>query len=576
MTEVDYSTNRFCMTCDAPIVLNKVSIHHEGTSKQKYFCCDKCCDAWWNSQPEHPVHDKILPSEEDAKEWKEKRTAVILMERADPYNHGYRPPHWLIAEREWGECRELLISGGNRAGKTLWAARKVVEVLINKPGANAFCCHTSKDTSVEIQQPAVYNFLPPNLRATKKSKVAYLNYSQKNGFTDRSFILPRGSRCSFMNYTQDIAVIEGREADIVWCDELVPQSWIETLRFRLTTRKGKLLITQTPLEGVASVYKEFVGAGKIIEWMDADMLEGKQAYPTWPIGKVPRVMESPNPDRRVVWFASGDNPYSDYRELKSKLSGSPLPMILVRAYGWAIDANGKAFPKFDRAVHCIPRSKVPSGGSTYMIIDPAGARNWFCIWANVYPDGKIVITREFPDFQSHGEWAIAGDKADGKKGPAQTAGAGRGFHEWRQIFREIEKELECGEPVARLIDPKAGGTPSLSEAGGTTLIDLMGMDSDEDEGMALIPAPGVPVAQRTAAINDALSYDATKPITGINEPKLYIVDDLENLIWCLSEHTGMDGDKGASKDPIDCLGMLMTSNLCYVGDGFQAVGGGSY
>ena len=146
------------------------------------------------------------------------------------------------------------------------------------------------------------------------------------------------------------------------------------------------------------------------------------------------------------------------------------------------------------------------------------------------------------------------------------------------MFRTIEAELGYGEPVMRLIDPKAGGSPALSEQGGTTLIDLLAeSDNPNDEGMAFIPAPGVPVDQSTSAINSLLSYDATQALTPLNEPALYVVKTCSNLIYALSEHTGRDGQKGASKDPIDCIGMLLVSGLAYVGNGgFNSRGGGGY
>jgi hypothetical protein len=196
----------------------------------------------------------------------------------------------------------------------------------------------------------------------------------------------------------------------------------------------------------------------------------------------------------------------------------------------------------------------------------------------VYEDGRRVVVREFPDFSGHGEWVLPGEKPDGKVGPAQTLGAGRSIREYRALFRAIEEEIGMGEPVMRMIDPKAGGSPALSEAGGTTLIDLLGESDDpEDEPMAFVPAPGVPVDQRTAAINSVLSYDATQPLTPVNEPSLYIVKDCSNLVYSLSEHTGRDGQKGATKDPIDCLGMLLVSGLAHVGrGGLDSRGGGGY
>jgi hypothetical protein len=429
-----------------------------------------------------------------------------------------------------------------------------------------------------VQQPAIYNYLPVALRATKKGRIHYLNYSRKNGFTDGSFILPNGSRCDFLNYTQSENTIEGREADMIWCDELVPQSWVDTLRYRLITRRGKLLVTQTPLEGVASVYKEFTAGSAITRFDDAELIKGKQALPTWPLGKSARTMVQPQTNRRTVFFFSEDNPYNPFDEMKSKLVTSPMGQILTRAYGWASDNIGKAFARFRPDIHCIPASKVPPGGTLYMVCDPAGARNWFCLWLLVYEDGKRIVVREFPDFSNYGEWALPSEKPDGKLGPAQTLDAGRSISEYRKLFRQIESELGYGEPVMRLIDPKAGGSPALSEAGGTTLIDLLAESDDPtDDGMAFIPAPGVPVDQRTSAINSLLSYDATQPLTALNEPSLYITDTCTNLTYALSEHTGRDGQKGCTKDPIDCLGMLLVSSLAFVGrGGFDCRGGGGY
>ncbi len=190
------------MTCNAPFEVIK---QHSGP-KQKRFCNEACNIAWWNEQPQHPVIPKVDASHPRALELKQKRTQLVLLEKADPYTYGYIPDHWEVANAEYGATQELLISGGNRAGKTLWAARRVVQTLLEKENASVLCCHTSHATSVTVQQPAIYNYLPVALRATKKGRIHYLNYSRKNGFTDGSFILPNGSRCDFLNYTGDACV----------------------------------------------------------------------------------------------------------------------------------------------------------------------------------------------------------------------------------------------------------------------------------------------------------------------------------------------------------------------------------
>lgn len=526
----------------------------------------------------HPVIPRVDAAHPRAVELRGQRTQLVLLEKADPYTYGFVPDHWEVGNEQWSLCQEMLISGGNRAGKTLWAARRIVQTLLEKENASVLCCHTSHATSVTVQQPAIYNYLPVALRGTKKGRIHYLNYSRKNGFTDGSFILPNGSRCDFLNYTQSENTIEGREADMVWCDELVPQMWVDTLRYRLVTRRGKLLVTQTPLEGVASVYKDFTAGAKVLQWEKGELLEKKQGLPTWPVGKAPRVMQQVATNRRTVFYFSEDNPYNPWDEMKSKLVTAPVAQVLIRAYGWASELVGRAFSRFRAEVHCIPATSVPAGGTLYMICDPAGARNWFALWIMVYEDGKRVVVREWPGYGSYGEWVVPSEKADGKAGPAQLLEAGRSIAEYRKLFRQVEEELGKGEPVMRLIDPKAGGSPALSAAGGTTLIDLLAESDDPmDDGMAFVPAPGVPVDQRTSVINSHLSYDATQELTPLNEPSLYVVQDCFNLVYSLSEHTGRDGQKGATKDPIDCLGMLLVSGLAYVGrGGFDTRGGGGY
>jgi hypothetical protein len=95
--------------------------------------------------------------------------------------------------------------------------------------------------------------------------------------------------------------------------------------------------------------------------------------------------------------------------------------------------------------------------------------------------------------------------------------------------------------------------------------------------MYFTPAPGLRIEEGVALINDALAHDPSQPLSPINEPKLYISKKCENLIYSLREWTGADGEKGASKDPIDCLRYLMViTPEQYDEKHFKCKGGGSY
>jgi hypothetical protein len=136
-------------------------------------------------------------------------------------------------------------------------------------------------------------------------------------------------------------------------------------------------------------------------------------------------------------------------------------------------------------------------------------------------------------------------------------------------------DLEQGESIwERYIDPRAGGSKAVTDEGGTTLIEML--DGGENP-MNFQPAAGIRIEQGVAMINDGFAYDYNQEISPLNKPKLYISDACENLIYCLKEWTGQDGDKGATKDPIDCLRYLMTMNPQFQGnDSMSGYGGGSY
>ena len=68
-----------------------------------------------------------------------------------------------------------------------------------------------------------------------------------------------------------------------------------------------------------------------------------------------------------------------------------------------------------------------------------------------------------------------------------------------------------------------------------------------------------------------------KPLSELNQPKLYISEKCRNTIYCLKEWTGADGAKSSSKDFCDLVRYLCISGVNNVeGDILMARGGGSY
>ena len=154
----------------------------------------------------HPI--LVTPTEDDIKRLSEKvgvekvaeilnlREDKILAEKLDPYRHGFDLPHWKEADQLLKENNEVLILGGNRASKTEWAAKRVVQTLINTKDARVWCLHTTNQSSIQMQQPVIFKYLPSEFKELKKNKVQNVQYTQKNGFSDNTFILPNKSNAS--------------------------------------------------------------------------------------------------------------------------------------------------------------------------------------------------------------------------------------------------------------------------------------------------------------------------------------------------------------------------------------------
>jgi phage terminase large subunit-like protein len=466
----------------------------------------------------------------------------------------------------------------HNSGKTEYAAKRMAQAFIGtdlngqapdwvkerhgKRNIRIWCLHTTHMTSVSAQQNVFYKYLPPEIRNIKRTNHTQISFSQKNGFSDNTAVY-MGNQIWFLNYAQDIKVVEGGEVDYVWCDELVPQNWLETLRYRLVTRSGKLIVTFTPVQGYTQVVKEYINSAKVTATRKSPLLPNNNVL-TVPKGEMPYQAENLYGRHACIWYHTELNPYNNWERMKQELSGRSSHDIKIRAYGWADQTAGSEFPMFgDHNLWKGDAEEVIPEGSNYMAIDPAGARNWFMLWARVDKHGILWVYREWPD-QSYGEWALPSDKPDGRAGPAQKAGAGRGVNEYTELIWSLETAGDKREMIVdRWIDPRTAGTETITKDGGVTVLDLL---SQADNPLIFTPAAALPIEERVLLINDLLSWDREKPMgKGVNHPKLMIHESCQNLIYSLKEWTGQDGQKGASKDPIDALGYMVVMQPAYFG-----------
>lgn len=333
-------------------------------------------------------------------------------------------------------------------------------------------------------------------------------------------------------------------------------------------------------------------------------IEGKREFE-----RAPRVLKCVNEQRAVVHFYSCDNPFGNAPEVIAKLRQKSTEDKRTRFYGMAERTLQARFPMFNKAVHVVPADKVPKHGTNYLIVDPCSGRSFFMLWIRATPEGAFVF-KEWPgNYYIPGigvpePWAEpSGDakRLDGKPGRGQRSPnwgligykkelarveGWREFEEWTANPGAPEYQgLSENEVVAswdqygearikvheRFMDARFGNTAGFDEGGMVTLLekfDEIGLTfTDTSTGGGRWT-----VEDGCMLIESALAYDAAKPIDFFNKPKLFVSEECRNLIFALEIYTGADGEKGAVKDPLDCLRYFYLKGCEYVETAGPSVG----
>lgn len=515
----------------------------------------------------------VLPTEyfkdwtqEEVVKYVQTRQAVERNAQENPVGSGWTLPSWELVKQNWKKYNIHVLLGGNQSAKTTFGSRLAVWAGGSIPGAEVYCWHVTDKRSVDDQQRFIYEALPQSIKnlPTKKGTHHSVQYSQKNGFTDNICILPpypgtqRGGSIKFFNYSQyaqNSQIIEGVKAHFTWADELMPLELMKTMKYRLLTYHGRMLLTFTVIDGWNDTVQEILAKTRTL------VKRRSSKY-----GDLPVMQESLSVDSCAIYYAwTEDNPFTSIDEFWRLNATADRATILARAYGIPTKSIAGVFPAFSKEIHVIPHDKLPwldanlkkdSKGkivsypvTRYMAIDPAGSKNWAMIWVAVDAAGTWWVYREWPDYA---DWALPGSTAEGKPGPAQK-GSKRGIKDYVELITGLENGEEIYE---RLIDPRLGAAEKQSQEGATTII------SDLDEaGMTVIPAPGVDIENGIQLLNNLLAYDEKKPIDSLNAPRMYISDRCQNFIFAMSEYTSKGGREEACKDFIDLGRYLATSNI---------------
>jgi len=516
----------------------------------------------WRPHPLLPIptdEELAVMEPEEIIEYHRSHHESIAKAESDPYRYGFKLPHWEEVERTLHEDDEALILGGNRSGKTEFAAWSVVKAAVENPDAEIFCFAQNSKISIRQQQKAVWRYLPAEYKKKILGAVANVSYTKKNGFSDASLILPNGSQIVFLTYSQfqqDDTILEGAELGSkdpkwinlgIWLDEyLGGPALIETIRNRLATRDSKLLVTFTPLKGWTEVVRSYLEGARTLKETPAELLNGEM---------VPLVQKCRHRNATVHYFHSIANPFGGYDRIKRNLAGKDKATILVRAYGVPTKSFTTVFPKFSTTINVIKPEDIPTHDVTrYHVIDPAGRKNWFMCWIAVDASDCWYIYREWPGVDI-GEWAEPDEDGGWKPGEG-CRGQGFGLRSYIEAIytaegRKYNPDRDAwtgGEDIIeRLIDPRLAAAKYQREDGDSCIID----DLNELD-FIVIPAPGDHIEDGLQKLVDRMDYDPGKAIDFTNRPLLYISEECENTISAFGNYTGTGGKDEAWKDPIDC------------------------
>lgn len=482
----------------------------------------------------------------------------------DPIRYGFDLAGWDRMYEGLAEYNECLVLGGNRSGKTTGCAKMVMKAVTENQEGHLICFSQNIDTSIKIQQKAVWEMMPKEFRRKTKSTEGYINYSMQNGFTGQSFIFPdTKTRVDFKTYTQfsnNQTILEGFEFGFknpvgynigAWLDEyLGDATLVNTLRFRLATRNSKLLIGFTPIDGYTPFINEYLRAAETLETREAKLLD--RALPVKQYSK--------ERDASIIYLHSDENPFGGYERIAKDLKGRPDEEIMVRAYGVPVKSMTSLLPLFNTEVNVLsetenkygrtfPNIKDRTRFTCYQVVDPAGARNYTAIWAAVNRKGQVFIRKEFPDRDTYGEWAIFGDPK-WRYGPAAKK-IGYNVEGYVELFKDIESDLGI-RVFERIGDSRYFARENENND------DLFTTFSDY--GMDFVPSDGRTEDMGISALDDWFNYNPNVKIDNANEPMCYIHKDCGNLIDSIINYNSKGKSDEALKDFFDVLRYLRMAN----------------
>ena len=308
----------------------------------------------------------------------------------------------------------------------------------------------------------------------------------------------------------------------------------------------------TPIDGYTPFISDYLKNVETLETRKAELLNNKE---------LPVRQYSPSRDASVVYLHSDENPFGGYERIAKDLRGRPDEEILVRAYGVPVKSMTSLLPLFNTEVNVL-KDNVPnkygmqfpdisdkSRYTVYQVVDPAGAKNYVAIWAAVDAYDNVYICREWPDWDTYGEWAEFGDPK-WRYGPASKK-IGLNVPGYVELFEEIEDELGI-QVFERIGDSRFFAKENENNE------DLF--MSFEEHDMMFVPSDGRIEEVGLSALDEWFSYNPNESIDSANRPRCYIHESCRNLIDSLINYNSKGKMDEPLKDFFDVIRYLRMAN----------------
>jgi len=268
----------------------------------------------------------------------------------------------------------FLCTGGNRAGKTEIGAMLSVAVaagsnewwvkewlsinnlpfnLVQKEPQTVWSVALSYGDALEYARPKLEKYAPAGTK-----------YKRWQAQDRASLLLPNGGRIVSLSNSAGREAFQGSAVKLVWIDEEPDQEVFEECLLRIIDKKGKIIITATPLKGLTFLHDIFVDQ---------------------------------NPVGFDHYAISGlDNPYISSPKLRRAVSHLSEASQQARLFGAFTSQSGLIYSEFDRSIHTCKPFEIPKDWPRDIAID-FGVRNPFAaIWfAHDMDNDVLYVYREY-------------------------------------------------------------------------------------------------------------------------------------------------------------------------------------